>query len=107
MDFASTALYPAYYEIYVNTTGGTPERRIPAIAAAAQPRLTRALEVLEGELARREWLAGASFTAADIALAAVLHTLRERLGFDSAAYQSTIRWWMRVAERPAWRRCVE
>lgn len=107
MDFASTALYPAYYDIYANTTGGTPERRNPAIAEAARPKLARALKVLEGELGKRPWIAGATFTAADIAVAAVLHTLRERIGFDSAAHQNTMRWWMRVAERPAWRRCVE
>ena len=47
------------------------ERR-PAIAAEAAPRLAQRLDVIEGALATRAWLADDAFTIADLNLAAVL-----------------------------------
>ena len=47
------------------------ERR-PAIAAEAAPKLAQRLDVIEGALATRAWLADDAFTIADLNLAAVL-----------------------------------
>src|SRR5436190_3837027 len=35
-DFASTALYPSYYDAYFHTQGGAVEKRVPALAESGQ-----------------------------------------------------------------------
>jgi glutathione S-transferase len=102
-DFASTTLYPAYYELYSHTLSNAPEKRIPAVAEAARARLERGLKVLEQVLGTRELLAG-KFSIADLANAVVLRGMKERIPdlFDAAASPHTEAWFQRIAARPAW-----
>jgi glutathione S-transferase len=104
-DFASTALYPAYYDVYFHTQGGAPERRIAAVAEGGQQRFDRALAVLDGTLAERAFVTG-DFSIADIALAAVLRAARERVRYDPMAHGALEAWYARVTERPAWRSTI-
>lgn len=104
-DFASTALYPAYYDIYLHTISNAPEKRIAVVAEAAQQKLVRALRVLEQICGAREALAG-TFSIADIAAAVVLRGIENRLGFDAAVFPHTSSWYKRVAARPAWQGAV-
>jgi glutathione S-transferase len=106
-DFASTAIYPAYYEIHAHTLSLPPEKRIPAVAETQRQRLQRALRVLEEVLGKREWLAG-GYSIADIANAVVLRGMRERLPdlYDAAASPHTEAWYRRVTARPAWQAAV-
>lgn len=106
-DFTSTALYPQYYDVYFHTAGGAPDKRIPAVAEASREKLARSLRVLEQVLGAREFLAGA-YSIADIAAAAVLRILPERVpgAYDPAASPGTAAWYERVTARPAWRQAV-
>ena len=70
-DFASTTLYPAYYDVYLHTQAAAPERRLAAVAEGGQKRFDRALAVLDRVLAERPFLAD-QFSIADIAAAAVM-----------------------------------
>jgi glutathione S-transferase len=103
-DFASTATYPAYYELYGHTVSKPPERRIHAVAEDARQRLARGLKVLEQVLGERRWLAG-TYSIADIANGAVLRGVRERLPdlYDPLAFPHTEGWLRRLLERPAWK----
>lgn len=79
-----------------------PERRVEASAARMAQLLeagNRALAVLEHRLSGADWLAGESFTAADISLYAYTHTAGEG-GYDLSAVPGVGRWLARVAGLP-------
>lgn len=64
-------------------------------------RLKAALQVLEGELATRDWLVGDSVTCADISCCGYLY-YPEPFGFDRADYPAVDRWLDRLAATPGW-----
>ena len=107
-DFASTGLYPAYYDLHYHTLSAPPEKRIPAVAETARQRLTHGLGALEVVLGNRVWLAG-THSIADIANAVVLRGLRDRLPdlYDAAASPHTEAWYQGVLARPAWKSALE
>lgn len=104
-NFASTTLYPAYYDVYLHTQAAAPERRLPAIAEAGQKRFDRALAVLDKVLADRQFLAD-DFSIADIACAAVLRAARERVPYSADAHPITEAWYARITSRPSWKTAI-
>ena len=58
-----------------------------------------ALKVMEARLAAADWLAGANFSVADMALYAYTHMAGEG-GFDLAAYPGITAWLARIAALP-------
>jgi glutathione S-transferase len=101
--FNSTALYPAYYDLYFHSAGPSPAKRVAAIGEIARDRLARSLGVLEQRLGGGEYLAG-TYSIADIATASVVRSIKERLAaaYDAAAPAAIERWFARVIARPAW-----
>jgi glutathione S-transferase len=71
-----------------------PERMAELLAAG-----NRALAVMEQRLRAAQWLAGKSFSVADIALFAYTHIAHEG-GFDLALYPGIESWLARVREMP-------
>jgi glutathione S-transferase len=65
-------------------------------------RLKAALQVLEGELAFRDWLAGDGLTCADISCAGYLY-YEEPFTFDRADYPAIDAWLARIAAVPGWK----
>lgn len=59
----------------------------------------RALGILEGAVAERDWLAGGAYSLADIALYAYTHVAREG-DFDLDRFPAVIAWQERVAAQP-------
>jgi GST-like protein len=104
-DFASTALYPAYYDVYFHTQSGPPEKRVPALAEGGQQRFDRAVAVLDRVLAGRSTFTGA-FSIADIAAAAVLRAARDRVRYAPADHPAVEAWYAAVIGRPAWQRAL-
>jgi len=72
----------------------TPERMAELLAAG-----NRALAVMEQRLRAAEWLAGRSFSVADIALYAYTH-MAHAGGFDLGHYPGIVRWLSRVRGLP-------
>jgi glutathione S-transferase len=107
-DFASTGLYPAYYDAHYHTLSAPAEKRLPAVAETARQRVARGLKVLEQVLGGREFLAG-GFSIADLGNAVVLRGMRERLPdlYDAGASPNTEAWYQRVTARPAWNAALE
>lgn len=107
-DFAATATYAAYYDLYAHLVSLAPEKRIASVAEDARQRLTRGLKVLETVLSQRQWLAG-SYSIADIANAVVLRGLRERLpdAYHAAGSAGTESWFQRVTAREAWQSALK
>ena len=54
---------------------------------------------MEGRLSEADWLAGNSYSIADIALYAYTHKAEEG-GYDLAVYPGITRWLTRVAAQP-------
>lgn len=78
-------------------------QRKPALAEEAAAKLPRRLDVLDGALARDAWLAGDSFTIADLNLAAILFRA-PAFGLDR--WPRIAAWHGRCYARPAAQRAV-
>ncbi len=79
-----------------------PERahlRTPERLAQLLDKGNAALAVMEKRLAAADWLAGESYSVADIALYAYTHVAAEG-GYDLAAYPGVTAWLARVAASP-------
>jgi glutathione S-transferase len=71
-----------------------------------QPNIDRTLDYMEAELGKREWFAGAAFSAADIQMSFPLEAAASRGGLN----ESRPRLWAflkRIHERPAYQRALE
>ena len=103
-DFASTALYPNYYELYSQTLTLPPDKRIHSVAETARQRLVRGLKVLEVVLGQRQWVAD-TYSIADLANGVVIRGIRERLPdvYNAPASPHTEGWFQRLSARPAWK----
>lgn len=87
---------------YFNHHAGLPEaQRNQATADAAWAEVVPALDVLEAALKQDAWLAGESFTVADLNVAAALY---RGLSLDLANWPAVAGWLNRCWERPAARR---
>jgi len=71
-----------------------------------QPNIERNLDFMEGELAGRDWFAGAEFSAADVQMSFPLEAAAVRGGLD-AKRPRLISFLERIHARPAYRRAIE
>jgi len=79
----------------------------PEVLKNAGEKLDTALRVLDEQLGKTPWLAGSSFTLADVCFAPYF----EYLGHTSAAgkiaeHPHVAAWWSKLSERPAWKKTV-
>ncbi len=79
-----------------------PAKRNDAVNAFMAMRLGSALNVLDGELGRRDWLVGDGPTAADFSCCGYLY-YPEPYGFDRAEYPAIDAWLDRIAALPGWK----
>jgi glutathione S-transferase len=96
--WAGTEVDPVIGQWAYHTFFLPPEQRKPELAAEGGARLRRRLDVIDGALARRRWLAGDDFTIADLNVAAVLYRA-PRFGID--AWPHLADWHARCYARPA------
>jgi glutathione S-transferase len=79
--------------------------RVPLLGKTAakriQPMIDVHLDYVEQELARREWFAGGSFTAADVMMSFPLEAARNRAGLGPSR-PHTIAWLDTIHARPAY-----
>ena len=86
-------LHPAMKELEVP--------QVPAWAEANRPRVTQFLELLDGELARREFIAGDRFSIADITAMCTVDFMKPaRLTVPEGA-TNVKRWHAAVSARPS------
>ncbi len=71
-----------------------------------QPNIERNLDFMEGELAGRDWFAGAEFSAADVQMSFPLEAAAVRGGLD-AKRPKLVAFLARIHARPAYRRAIE
>jgi glutathione S-transferase len=85
----------------LSSAEGLSAQRVAAALAAAQDRLRR----LEDRLYAHEWLAGPSFSLADLAWSIDAHRF-QFLEMSLDAYPSVLRWYQSIRHRPAFERMV-
>jgi glutathione S-transferase len=83
-----------------------PERRDPTRIATAVTEANAAFLLLEGELARQPYVAGTTFTMADIALGPVAHRWLNLPGIERPPLPAIEAWHERLRSRPAFREHV-
>ena len=76
------------------------DKRQPALASAAKEAVKAPLKVLEGVLAKSEYLLGATFSVADLNASSVVGTLT-RVKYDLAAWPKVAAWVEKCSGRPA------
>jgi glutathione S-transferase len=87
---------------YVNHSSGLPAaERKAEVAAAAWAEVEPAFDVLNGVLAKSQWLAGADFSLADLNVASALY---RALSVDTKKWPHLQAWLNRCWERPAAKR---
>jgi len=84
---------------YVNHSSALPEaQRNKAVADASGSEIVPALNTLNGVLAKTQWLAGSSFTVADLNVAGALY---RGLSMDLSQWPAVKEWLERCWARPA------
>jgi glutathione S-transferase len=95
-----TEVEDSLIKIFVNKVMLPEDQRDPALIASCTETLQRPLAVLDGYLAKRDYLLGSDFTVADLNLAGVLATAHVA-DFDLSEFGNVSRWLTTCTERPA------
>jgi glutathione S-transferase len=106
-ELADTIMVPAGQKVVVNRFIGPSLAGVPGDEVAAEQgvaALAPIIDYLESTApAEGQWLAGESFSIADIAVASVLTTLRYgRFEVAAAVHPGVAAWYDRVCARPSW-----
>lgn len=83
-----------------------PDKRNPAVAAAAAEKLKAPLAVIEQHLGNREYLLGKDFTIADLNAGSVWN-IGSMVGVDFSSAPKTKAWLAKLAARPANQRAAQ
>jgi glutathione S-transferase len=71
-----------------------------------EPQLATHLGYMDSEMFRRQWFAGAEFTAADVQMSFPLETASVRAGLTEATRPDLFAWLKRIHARPAYQRAL-
>lgn len=104
-DFASTAVYPAYADVYLHTAAQAVEKGNSAVADAAMQRFLRAIAVMASVVGAQPFMAG-RYSIADIGLASIIQTAKVHLSEEPVNHPAISAWLTRVTKRPAWQNAL-
>ena len=95
-----TEVEDSLIQIFVHKIMLPEDQRDLALVASAGEKLQRPLAVLDGHLAKRDYLLGSDFTIADLNLAGTLATANVAK-FDLSEFENVSRWLAACTDRPA------
>jgi len=98
--WAMTEVEPQAGLLFQHTVVLPEEKRNPQIAANAREALKAPLGVLDGALAKSDYLLGGAFTVADLNVACTLTNL-PRVNYDFAPWPKVAAWLPKCTSRPA------
>lgn len=78
-----------------------------AMSGFIAPQIKLHLDYMEGKLARHDWFAGGSFSAADVQMSFPLEAAQARGGLTAATHPRLTDWLSRIRTRPAYQRAVQ
>ncbi|WP_437979594.1 glutathione S-transferase family protein [Sorangium sp. So ce117] len=98
--FATPAVKIVFQRVFLPMQGKPGDE---AIVDASKAEVSKALDVVEKALAGHEYLAGSSYSLADISWMPYLQCLVvSKLGELITDRPNVAAWWKRISERPAW-----
>lgn len=95
-----TEIEPQAGLLYQNTVVLPEEKRNAQVAANAREALKTPLSVLDGALAKTDYLLGGAFTVADLNVACTLSNM-PRVKYDLAPWPKVAAWLPKCTSRPA------
>jgi glutathione S-transferase len=105
MDWSQCTLQPAFMEMFWGYFRTPPARRDAAAIERARRACAEHFRLLDAELARRPFLAGAAFSLADVPAGTVLYRYFE-MGLEVEHPPSVDAWYARLAARGPYRAAV-
>jgi glutathione S-transferase len=105
-DWKSSTLWPPTRVLLVQLVRTPEDKRDRAQIDKAHAETLAALKILDGELARTPYVAGADFSWGDIPIAAVAQRWFN-LPLSRASFPALEAWYQRIRERPAFKRVVD
>jgi len=102
MEWCKTTPYPDYIELFWAMVRTEPAYRDPAVIAARNQSLVKALKILDAHLTDRAYVAGDRLTMADIPLGPMAYRYFS-LEVDRPELPNMTAWYERLCERPAFR----
>jgi glutathione S-transferase len=100
MDWQQTTLNPAGRDAFMQLIRTPADQRVPARIEASKAAMQPLLALLDAHLAQRAFVAGASFTMADVPLACEVHRWFG-LGITPRVHPNLERWYASVSARAA------
>jgi glutathione S-transferase len=98
--WAMTEVEPQANLVYQHTVVLPEEKRNPQVAASAREALKAPLSVLDGALAKNDYLLGSAFTVVDLNVACTLSNM-PRVNYDLAPWPKVAAWLPKCTSRPA------
>ncbi len=105
MEFTTSTLQPPFIAAFWQLVRTRPAERSADVLAKASAEFAAALRILDGRLAREEFLAGDAFSLADIAAGSLMHRARD-CGLVPDDLANLLRWADALAVRAAYGRHV-
>ena len=105
MDWLLSVLAPAIFDCFWGLIRTPPEKRNHAVIEASKKKTTAAVEILDGQLAKTTYVAGADFSYGDIP-AAVMANRYRALVPERPPFPHFERWFAAISARPAFRNQV-
>jgi len=105
-DWHSSTLWPPTRTLLVQLVRTEAAKRDHGQIEAARGQVLSALKILDGELSRRPFVAGASFTWGDIPVASAAQRWFN-LPIERPSFPAVEAWYQRIRERPAFQRIVD
>lgn len=98
--WAMTEVEPQANLVYQHTVVLPEDKRNPQVAATAREALKAPLSVLDGALAKSDYLLGGAFTVADLNVACTLSNM-PRVNYDLTPWPKVAAWLPNCTSRPA------
>jgi glutathione S-transferase len=102
MEWYSTTLWPNVRPVFHNLVRTPPEKRNMTEVEEARKRLAANWDIADAQLAKSEYIAGKSFTIADIPLGVAAYRWFN-LPIERPAQANVERWYQRLTQRPAFK----
>jgi len=101
MDWQTNTLWPGFMPVFIGMVRTPPEKRDESAMAGARSDTARRLGALEAQLGETPFVAGGTFTMADIPLGITAYRLLA-LGFTSRDFPNVARWYESLTKRPGY-----
>ena len=103
---AEATFLPPVSDLIQHTMVLPEDERVPGVIPWSQKRIRANLDVLDTVLSSGEFLAGGTFSAADIMMAYTLHLVKLVQLFDANDHPNIGAWLNKIESRPAWKLAV-